>query len=85
MKNDTETEIKPVHGTVGLRDHVGNEIDATVVANPGKHPYLLLSASGLMSSIHMRPQDAVALGRLLITAGEAASWAPVNPSLLEAC
>jgi hypothetical protein len=80
-----ETEVMPVHDSVDMVDHVGNPTEACVIANLADHPYLRLGAHGLAASVHMRPADAIALGRLLIKAGEASSWVPVNPALLEAC
>lgn len=71
--------------TVRLTDRHRNAVEATVIARAGEEPYLMLSAAGLMASLHMQPADADKLGRLLIAAGERASWAPVDLRVLEGC
>lgn len=80
-----ETTVIPVHRSVSLVNHCGGKAEATVIANPADHPWLYLNSDGLSASVHMRPEDAIALGHLLLAAGEIANWALVNPTLLEAC
>lgn len=77
--------MTPVHEHVWAKGQLGHDVTFSVLARPGEHPFLMLGPNGLLVSLHMRPEDAAALGRLLVKAGEVASWQPVETALLEAC